>query len=770
LTSCSRDGAAWHTPALLATALLLALLRPASASVAQSRLLGRLDAAAPVRLALSLPPRNQAAMDDLLSRLYDPHDPLYGRYLTPAEWAARFGPTEADYQRVAAYARAQGLTVTGTHPNRLLLDVSGPAGAVEATFGVRLHQYQAVDGRVFRAPDAAPAVPAAIAGRLAGVIGLDTSAVAHPHLRRLDPMLRPQALPIPGPGSGPGTGPDGGLTPSDVKSAYGLNGVTQDGQGQTLAVFELDGYRESDIRAYESAFGLPRIPLVNVPVDLNGTPLQPGGGADETTLDIEMIGALAPRADRILVYETPNTNQDIADTYNKIATDGLAKQVSTCWGLDEQDMEQAVVQAGQPSASTPFLQAENLAFQEMAMQGQAIFAAGGDAGAYDNGSTLSVDDPASQPYVTGVGGTTLTTNGPGGTWAGETTWNNGSISAGAGGGGISGYWPKPSYQYRDSVHMTGPLGASATMRDVPDVSLNTDPNTGYAIYFNGGWVVYGGTSTAAPLWAGFAALANQQRLQAGRGYLGFANPAIYAAGLGANSSRDFHDIADGSTNLYYPAVTGYDDATGWGTLIGEGLLADLSGTPAPVANTGPFTFPAGLNLFSLPGDYPGVSLDTLFGYSGVTLYVWNGSGYAVTPKSPANQVRAGQGEWARFPMAVSVPQSGSPVDATKAFPVSLFAGWNQIGNPFSPQSGVANPFSPRIAIAALQIAYAGQTYSFTEASGETPLVGSVLYRYDTTAGRYVLVDPTQALEPGMGYWIYAAQSLTLLIPPPPALP
>ena len=728
---------------------MVRLPRHPSPLVARAHLLGRLDAAATVPLALALPPRDPAGEADLLRRLYDPQDPLFHQFLTPDEFTARFGPTEDDYAAVADYAQAHGLTVTGTHPNRLLLDVAGPAQAVEAAFGVRLHQYQAADGRVFHAPDAAPAVPAAVAARLAGVIGLDTSAVRHPHLRRLDPNARPQAIPVmPILGSGPGSGPGGGLTPSDVKTAYGFNGVNLDGQGQTLAVFELDGYSESDIRTYEDAFGLPHIPLETVPVDLNGTPLSPGQNADEAVLDIELAGALAPRADKIIAYEGPDTNVGIMDMYTRIATDDRAKQVSTCWGMDEDHTD--------PTVRTQ----ENAIFEEMAGQGQTIYSASGDAGAYDDvtsPTTLSVDDPASQPYVTGVGGTTLSTHGVSGTWAGETTWNAGSIAGGAGGGGISNVWKitDASPAYQQGV-ISGASHGSTTWRNVPDVSLDSDPNVGYAIYYaaGGGWVVYGGTSTAAPLWASFTALVNQQRLATGHAPLGFANPPIYAIGQGSSFGRDFHDIADNSTNLFYPAVAGYDDATGWGSFRGAALLADLSGATLPTPLTAPFTLPAGLSLFSLPDTYGGDALNTLFG--GVyPYYVWSqANGRYNSPTSPPAQ--PGQGYWVVLPQAVTVTQSGQAVTDTAPRSVALSAGWNQIGDPFASQVAIAN----------LQVTAGGQLYSFEQASGSASLVSGVLYRYDNAAGQYAPVDEKGVLTPGAGYWLYARLALTLGIPPP----
>ena len=178
--------------------------------------------------------------------------------------------------------------------------------------------------------------------------------------------------------------------------------------------------------------------------------------------------------------------------------------------------------------------------------------------------------------MVGTGGTQLFVN-PGETYNHETTWNqNGTVRGGAGGGGVSAVWSIPSWQ--QGVVSAASLG-STTNRNVPDVSFNVDPDTGYSIYYRGRWYIFGGTSCAAPLWAGFTARVNQQRELNGMGPLGFANPAIYQLAADPGHRADFHDVADGSTNLYYPAVTGYDEATGWGSFNGANLLADLA--PAP---------------------------------------------------------------------------------------------------------------------------------------------------------------------------------------------
>ena len=509
-----------------------------------------------IRTAISLPVRNKALLNELLTRLYTPGDPAFGAYITPEAFAENFSPTQADYDAVIAFAKSRGLKVVGIHPNRLLLNLEGTSAALENAFNTKLLQYQALDGKLFRAPATDPLIPSAIAGKVSGVIGLDNAGKWKSYAIQQKLQEGLHTMQFPRGGSGPG----GGFTPSDIKTAYNLAGTSLNGAGQTLGLFQLDAYTTSDITKYEDTFGLPHVPLQNIIVDnASGTP---GGGAGEVTLDIELQIAMAPGAVKVLVYEGPNSGVGVVDTYNRIATDNLAKQVSTSWGIDE------------AHSSTTEKNSENTIFQQMAAQGQTIYAASGDSGAYDNGSTLSVDDPASQPFMMGVGGTTLQTNGAGGTYASEKTWNGGSIANGGGGGGISSFWAIPAYQ--NGIIKTASKG-STTKRNVPDVSLNSDPNTGYSIYFGGSWTVYGGTSCAAPLWAGFTALVNQQRATNAKPTLGDPHATISTIGSGVDYAAAFHDIADGSTNLFYPAIAGYDDATGWGTINGIGLITALSG-------------------------------------------------------------------------------------------------------------------------------------------------------------------------------------------------
>lgn len=795
-------------------------------AIRRARLVGQVAAGQTVELALTLPLRNQAALSDLLARLYTPGDPLHGQFLSSDEFTARFGPTESDYAAVAASARSLGLQVTGTHPNRLILDVSGPASAVEAAFRLRLQNYRALDGHQFRAPDAGPMLPGAMSGRVAQVVGLDTAMRLRPHLR---PHLEPSVL------SGhAGSGPGGGYSPLDIKTAYNLNSAGANGTGQVLALFELDGYTPSDIAAYEANFGLPAVTLQNILVDrATGSA---GIDANEVTLDIELAQALAPNLSKILVYETPNTNttQQYLDGYNRIATDNIAKQVSTSWGGAEDQRDTALIQG------------ENPIFQQMAAQGQSMFSATGDYGAYDDKLTLSVDDPGSQPFVTGVGGTTLTLNGTGGAYAGESVWSNlpdlrfvsdpTYSPFEGGGGGFSATWPTPSYQAN--------LSPAPAMRSVPDVALNADPNSGYAIYFTDpvkgpDFYVYGGTSAAAPLWAGFTALVNQQRAAAGKGPIGFLNPPVYQIGASAAYSADFHDITTG-TNLYYPATPGYDNATGWGSFVGDALLSTLvNGLPAAQTATLTGTVTAADTKAVLPNvtvsvvSPGGVIVGTTATNAAGAYTLAVPAGQSLTVSADAYTATSGAYAGARAATSALSAGTSAAVSLSLRAAHTFGQGLQMISSPYSYTSigdfaavfGLSSPSARLIAWSPDVNSYlfyptppadtlrpgAGYWVNFSvpayphydgalvsagpftlplgagwnligdpfpapaalssvTANGAALSAGAVspnLYRYDTPSGQYVAVSAANGtLQPYAGYWIYAPQPVTLSIPSP----
>ncbi|MGA3283469.1 MAG: choice-of-anchor tandem repeat GloVer-containing protein [Verrucomicrobiota bacterium] len=505
--------------------------------------IGRLAGTNHLSLAIGLPLRNRESLTNLLQQLYDPASTNYHHYLTPQQFTEAFGPTEQDYKAVIAFAKANNLTVATTHPNRLLLDVSGTVAEIEQALKVTLRVYQhPTEKRTFYAPDTAPSL--ALTVPVLHISGLDNYALPHPRLKASHIAKNNTASP------NTGSGPDGCYMGNDFRAAY-VPDSSLTGSGQVVGLLQFDGYTASDIIYYENLAGLPNVTLTNVLLDeFDGYPT--GYGDIEVCLDIEMAISMAPDLSQVIVYEAPN-GSPFEDIMNRMATDNLARQLSCSWYIPD----------GRPDATADQI------WQEMAAQGQSFFNASGDYGAY----TGLISFPGDTPYITQVGGTTLTTSGPGGVRLSETVWNrNNGIASG---GGISTSYPIPDWQA--GLDMTACQG-SVTMRNTPDVALTADD-----IYVRADGQDYsvGGTSCAAPLWAGFMALVNQQVAAYGRPPAGFINPAIYALAKGSFYGACFHDITTGnntnnsSPNLYY-AVPGYDLCTGWGTPNGANLINALA--------------------------------------------------------------------------------------------------------------------------------------------------------------------------------------------------
>lgn len=371
-----------------------------------------------------------------------------------------------------------------------------------------------------------------------------------------------------------------GLTPDQVAHSYGFDGLYKRGDlgaGQTIALFELDAYLPSDVAAYDRCiFGVSHASQVTEePVD-GGVPFGVGGG--EAALDIDLVSALAPRA-HIDVYEAPSNFLTVVpvtswiDEIAAIVSQDKAPVVSMSYGFCES--------FGVTYAPGLDL-AENTLFEQAALEGQSWFVASGDSGSEtcnrDDGTTeLSVADPASQPYVTSVGGTTiLAPNEP----PSEKVWNDGA-EFGGGGGGISEVWPMPAWQsgldvpgvknpYTSGAPCAAPTGVAC--REVPDVSASADELHGDTVYLGGRWGVEGGTSAAAPKWAAVAALSNETCESEHGSQIGFANPALYQiASDPATYAEAFNDVTDGNNDVTgtndgaYPATRGYDLASGLGT-------------------------------------------------------------------------------------------------------------------------------------------------------------------------------------------------------------
>ncbi len=538
------------------------------AVVARLQPIGRLPGTTNLNLAIGLPLRNQAELHDLLRQIADPASPQYRHYLTPEQFTERFGPTEQDYQTVMDFMTAHGLTVTGQHPNRVVLDVRGTVADIERVLHVTLREYRHPTGaRTFFAPDSEPLLNLAVP--VLDVSGLSNYAVPHPkHLIHKPAGPSPNATP------NAGSGPGGAYTGSDFRTAY-LPGVTWDGTGQAVGLLEFDGYYSSDITTYENQTGLPHVTLANVLLDgFNGVPTTgANSGNSEVALDIEMAISMAPGLTKVIVYEA-GPNGLANDILSRMVSDNQAKQLSCSWSF---------------GVTGPDATADQL-FQQMAAQGQSFFNAAGDNDAFV-GSTAG-EFPSDDPYITQAGGTTLTTDGSG-AYVAETVWNWGYVARSGyvgTGGGVSTIYSIPSWQ--QGVSMSANQG-STTMRNIPDVAMVADNIA--IVADNGQQETFGGTSFSAPLWAGLTALANQLAVANGQATVGFINPALYAIGQSTDYRANFHDITTGnnewpSSPSQFSAVAGYDLCTGWGTPAGANLittLAGISGSSPSLAITSP---------------------------------------------------------------------------------------------------------------------------------------------------------------------------------------
>jgi kumamolisin len=491
-----------------------------------------------VTVVVGLKLRNERELDALLASQADSRSANFRKYITPEEFTNRFAPTQSDYDLVVAYLKSNGLNIVQTYPNRLIIVATGNVSQMENTFSVTINEYSYM-GVTKISNDADPRVPSYLQGIVQSVIGLNNFAEFHNMLLMRNPQ--PKA------GSGPS-----GFTPPDIATAYNypnannkLGNEKYTGAGRTVAIATAYNYDPADVNAFWKQFGITRTgKIVNVPVA--GTTKQLNG---ETTLDLQQVGAQAPGADIMMYMGVDPAFTTFTMIFNQIATDNKADVVSISWGLCETGTGPAQMLT------------ENAIFKQMESQGMAVFAASGDDGAYDcktKKPLLSIDYPSSDPQVTAVGGTTLVTNDDG-TRQVEIAWSGG-------GGGISDMWtPQPAWQSGPGVPTNG-------KRNSADVSLVSDPWTGYALYFQGSWMESGGTSFAAPDWAALWTLCDEG---AGR-RVGNTNATLYRIGRSADYKVVFSDITGGNNGdgrgPGYKAGTAWDHPTGWGVPNGSGLL------------------------------------------------------------------------------------------------------------------------------------------------------------------------------------------------------
>ena len=500
---------------------------------------GSIPATQSMRLVLVLPLRNQSELDSLLKDLYDPSIPSYRQFLTVEEFTERFGPSQQDYDAVISFAEAHGLTVVGTSRNRLNVDVRGPVSSIEEAFHVNLGLYQhPSENRVFYAPDREPTPDLAV--QLWHISGLDNYSIPHPAMHR-DRTARSNAT--------TGSGPSASFLGSDMRAAYYGGSLT--GSGQSLGLLEYYGTDLADLTTYfKNAGQTNNVPVALDSTDGTSTSCLAAQGCDDTeqTLDMTQAIGMAPGLSKLVMY-VGSTDSAI---FNAMATASpLNAQLSSSWTWYPAD----------PSTDNPY-------FTEFAAQGQNLFQAAGDSGKWTTSGTASEIFPADDVYVTSVGGTDLDTSGAGGPWSSESTWVDG-------GGGISpNKFAIPSWQ---TAAASSCSSCSKTYRNGPDVSANAN----FTFYVCADQTTctaneYGGTSFAAPMWAGYLALVNEQAVANGNHTVGFINPSLYTIGGGSSYGSDFHDITSGSNG--YSATTGYDLATGWGSPNGSGLISALAGS------------------------------------------------------------------------------------------------------------------------------------------------------------------------------------------------
>jgi subtilase family serine protease len=538
----------------------------------RAQFLNQLPASQTMRLDVVLPLRDPEGLESFLKELYDPASPSYRHFLTVAEFTAKFGPTQADYDAVIRFAGANGFTVVGGTRDGMDVQIEGTVANIEKAFHLNMGVYQhPTESRTFYAPDREPTTDLPFA--LWHVSGLDDYSIPHPMFVKRSDYAKAHGIDAKDVVSHAttGSGPSASFLGSDMRAAY-YGGTALTGAGQNLGLFEYLGTDLADLNTYFANVGQTNnVPITLLSTDGTSTSCvdsRAGGDCDDTeqTLDMTQAIGMAPGLASLVMYigSTDTAIISAMTTHNPLPT-----TIGCSWGWTPAD----------PSTLNPY-------FQKMAAQGQNFFVASGDS------STWSASNeawPADNAYIVSVGGTDLVTASAAGPWKSETAWSDS-------GGGISpDSIPIPSWQQLSGVINSSNKG-STTLRNGPDVSANAN----FTFYTCADQTTclaneYGGTSFAAPMWAGYIALVNQQLAENSQPTIGFLNPTIYAENITSAYSTDFHDITSGTSGSY-SAVVGYDLVTGWGSPNGTGLINALA---APVSTTPGFsitTSPASVSV------------------------------------------------------------------------------------------------------------------------------------------------------------------------------
>jgi subtilase family serine protease len=588
---------------------------------------GSLPADQILHINIVLPLSDQAGLPSFLRQLYDPASPNYRHFLTVQEFTERFGPTQERYDAVVRFAKSKHFTIVGGSRDGMDVQIEASVSVIEKGFHLKMRTYRhPTEGRTFYGPDREPTT--SLPFPLWHISGLDNYSIPHPLFVKKSDYAKAHSMKPEDVVSyaTTGSGPSASFLGSDMRAAY-YGGTALTGAGQNLGLFEFEGTDLADLTTYFSNTGQTN----NVPVTLFSTDgtstacadTSAGGNCDDTeqTLDLTQAIGMAPGLSSLVMYVGATDTAIISamTTHSPLPT-----TIGCSWGWTPEDA----------STLDPY-------FERMAAQGQNFFAASGDSSTWSSSNEAW---PADDANVVSVGGTDLITAGGGGPWQSETAWSDS-------GGGIS---PDdiviPSWQQISGVVNSSNNG-SKTYRNGPDVSANAN----FTFYVCADQTTctaneYGGTSFAAPMWAGYIALIDQQLIANGQPAIGFINPSIYAQNVTSSYAADFHDISSGTSGSY-SAVAGYDLVTGWGTPNGTGLINALA--PATASST--FT------LSASPA-----SLSVARKKSGSSTVVTNVSGSfnSAIILSASGQ---GSGETVTFsPSAITAPGSGSATVTVKA--------------------------------------------------------------------------------------------------------
>lgn len=598
----------------------------------QAQPVGRLPESQVMTLNMVLPLSNQAALNAFLSELYDPNSSSYHRYLSPAEFTVRFGPSQADYDAAVSYAKANGFEVIGGSRDGMNLVIRGPVSSVERAFHVTMRTYKhPTESRNFYSPDREPTT--SLNFQLWHISGMDNYSIPRPLLVKKSDYAKAHGLSANQvvPYATTGSGPSASFLGSDMRAAYYGSGSLS-GSGQNLGLLEYEGTDLADLNTYYKNVGQTNnVPITLLSVDGTSTScLYSSGKCDDTeqTLDMTQALGMAPGLTSLVMYVGSTDTAIIAamTTHNPLPT-----TIGCSWGWTPDD----------PSTLDPY-------FEKMAAQGQTFFAASGDSSTW---SRRNEAWPADDAYVISVGGTDLITASAAGPWKSETAWVD------SGGGVSPDSIPIPSWQQLAGVINSSNKG-STTLRNGPDVAANAN-FTFYTCADQTSCLAnqYGGTSFAAPMWAAYVALANQQLALNGQPPIGQFNQTIYPQNTGSDYAADFHDISSGTSGSY-SAVTGFDLVTGWGS-PNSGLIAALTGTSSPQPSFTLGASPASVSIAAGSQGTSTIQATPANGFSSSVTLSASGMPSGVTVSFGTNPISGGSGSSVATFAATSATAAGT---------------------------------------------------------------------------------------------------------------